>query len=327
MVIVVSIMAWAARTASRVPAPGRDPVPESPPAVHARTVRQVSRLGVVATPVSTIDAGGDVPDEVRAGLSGLALAAAGANVVMQLAQLPVGHGVAKSRVDSGRIDRHPIKRTRTTLAYLVIALYGTEEERAAMRREVNRQHRHVRSEPGDPVAYDAFDAQLQLWVAACLYVGVEDVHTALHGPPDERTAEVLYAHSSRLATTLQVGEDQWPEDRAAFQRYWDEQVARIDMDDVTRPYLQGIAGAEFVGWPLHVLLGPLSRLLTMGFLPPAFRDELRLRWDRRHQAVFDALMRTAAALNGVLPRSVREFPLNVYLWDTRRRIRNGRAIV
>ena len=51
-----------------------------------------------------------IPREVTEAMSGLALAAAGANVIMQLAILPVGHGVAKSTVESGRVDKHPIKR-------------------------------------------------------------------------------------------------------------------------------------------------------------------------------------------------------------------------
>lgn len=121
--------------------------------------------------------------EIRAlvedSLSGISVAAAGANVIMQLSQLPVGHGVASSNLDSGRVDEHPIKRTRTTLAYLVIALTGTDDERAAMRREVNRQHRQVRSGPEDAVAYDAMDPGLQLWVAACLYQGVQDIQEVL----------------------------------------------------------------------------------------------------------------------------------------------------
>ena len=268
-----------------------------------------------------------VPAEIRAAISGVGLAAAGANVVMQLSQLPVGRGVAESRVESGRIDLHPLKRTRTTLAYLAIALLGTEAERAAMRTEVNRQHKHVHSRPGDPVAYDAFDPELQLWVAACLYVGVEDVHRALYGEPDAATSETLYRHGARLGTTLQVPDDRWPADRAAFQQYWDTSLTHIEMDEVTRPYLQSIAGAEFLGWPLAALMGPTSRLLTVGFLRPEFRDELGLPWDRRRQRVFDATVGAAATVNRALPPPVRSFPLNAYLWDTRRRIRTGRPVV
>lgn len=46
---------------------------------------------------------------------GVILAAAGANVIMQMPWLPAGRGVAESAVESGRIDKHPLKRIRTTL--------------------------------------------------------------------------------------------------------------------------------------------------------------------------------------------------------------------
>src|SRR5881227_1423983 len=86
-----------------------------------------------------------------------------ANVVMQLALLPVGRGVAESTVDSGRVDKHPYKRQRTTGSYLIVAMLGSEAERRAMRSEVNRQHSAVvRSADEADVAYSAFDPKLQL---------------------------------------------------------------------------------------------------------------------------------------------------------------------
>lgn len=268
-----------------------------------------------------------IPPEAERVLSGMALALAGANVVMQLSMLPVGHGVAKSTVDSGRIDKHPVKRLRTTLSYVAIAALGTDDERDAMRREVNRSHRAVRSGPDDPVAYNAFDVDLQLWVAACLYRGVEDLHRVLYGEPDPAAADAMYQHAARLGTTLQVPADRWPEDRAAFERYWDAKVAEIEMDDLTRRYLRRIAGGQVFGPPIDWLIGPPTRLLTVGFLPQPFRDELGLPWDRRRQAAFDVLVGAGAAVSRNLPRPLREFPMNYYLWDARRRIRTGRPIV
>lgn len=275
-----------------------------------------------------------IPQEVREGLCGLAFAAAGANVIMQLSRLPVGRAVALSTVDSGRVDKHPIKRLRTTSAFLVIAMLGTEEERLTMRSEINRSHATVRSAPDDPVPYNAFDPELQLWVGACLYRGVEDIHALLHGPASAATLDVLYQHGKRFGTTLQVPEEMWPADRAAFDDYWNAGVGQIEMDDLTRGYLQGVAGAKFLGAPLGALgapvgwaLGPLSRLLTVGFLPQPFRDELGLPWTDRRRRTFEALTRAAAATTRRLPRPLREFPFNYYLWDTRRRIAAGRPIV
>jgi uncharacterized protein (DUF2236 family) len=277
----------------------------------------------------------EIPPEVRETLSGFGLAAGGANVVMQLARLPVGHGVARSTVDSGRVDQHPLKRLRTTTAFLVISMLGTEPERAALRAEINRSHAQVHSAPSDPVQYNAFDPELQLWVAACLYKGTEDVYRLLHGrDPEPERAAALYRYGRHLGTTLQVTDEMWPADRAAFAEYWEAGVREIEMDELTRTYLQGIAELSFVtarlgilGTPLKPLLRPIGHLLTLGYLPPRFREELGLPWSPADQRRFDITMRTWAAVTRRLPRALHEFPMNLYLADTRRRIRTGRPIV
>lgn len=277
----------------------------------------------------------DVPQEIQDLLGGFALAAGGANVIMQLSRLPVGHGVAGSKVDSGRVDKHPLKRLRTTNAYLAVALLGTVQERRAMRREVNRAHARVRSGPSDPVAYNAFDPELQLWVAACLYKGTEDAYRALFGH-DIATdrVEAVYQYSQRLGTTLQVKPEMWPADRAAFEEYWQAGLQQVRMDDVTRAYLQNIANGAFLvaplgrfGRPLLPLLRRMVRPAALGFLPAEIRAELGLPWSERAQRAFEARMRAYAAVTRRLPGPLRRFPLNVYLLDTRRRIRRGRPIV
>jgi len=70
----------------------------------------------------------------------------------------------------------------------------------------------VRSTPSSPVSYDAFDPDLQLWVAACLYKGLEDVQQAFGVGLDADDAQRLYQESAVLGTTLQVPADRWPAD-------------------------------------------------------------------------------------------------------------------
>jgi uncharacterized protein (DUF2236 family) len=186
-------------------------------------------------------------------MSGLSLALGGANVIMQLARPGVGSGVVESTVESGSLHQHPIKRTRTTLGYIVIALYGTDQERLVMRREVDRQHRSVRSSDDSPVVYSAFDPELQLWVAACMYRGLEDAVNLLHRSIAASTLEGLYLRSSRFATTLQVPSSMWPTDRAAFERYWDESRRRFAGSsdrpiDSSRPDSYRSSFATSSGW-------------------------------------------------------------------------------
>lgn len=260
-------------------------------------------------------------------MNGLALAPAAANVVMQLSRLPIGHAVAKSRVESGALTKHPIKRTRTTLGYILVALLGDEEERAWVRSEVNRQHHGVRSLDADEVAYHAFDPELQLWVAACMYRGALDAVRLVDHVERSPALDELYVHCARFATTLQVPQELWPKDRDAFQEYWQTSLKLIAIDEVTRTYLRGLVSLAFLPKPLPSILGPLHELVTTGFLPEEFRKELGLEWSEQRQRRFNAVMRVAASSHRLLPRPVREFPLNVVWWDTQRRRRHNRPFV
>lgn len=258
---------------------------------------------------------------------GIGLLAGPANVIMQLARPGVGYGVVESRVDSGNIFKHPIKRTRTTLTYLAVATMGTEEERRQYRRAVNRAHARVHSTSDSPVSYNAFDPDLQLWVAACLYQGFADIYRLLGPPTDQAVRERLYREASVLGTTLQVPEERWPADLAEFERYWRENLATVEIDDTVRTYLTDLIKLKPFPALVQALFGPLNIFLTTGFLPEPFRSEMLLPWDRSRQQAFDALMRALRLAVRVAPPVLRAFPFNLAMVDLRRRIRSGRPLV
>ena len=262
---------------------------------------------------------------------GIALLAGPANVIMQLARPGVGYGVMESRVESGRVDRHPIKRARTTFTYLAVANNGTDAQKAAYRRAVNKAHAQVYSTDESPVKYNAFDKDLQLWVAACLYKGAVDVYRLFVGEMDDETADRHYAEGMSLGTTLQVSADMWPKDRAAFDAYWQSSLDDVHIDDAVRDYLYPIAAGRVRGVKLPAIvqrrLDDFSLLITTGFLPQRFRDEMRLPWDAKRQRRFDRLMTVLRTATHLMPRFVRQFPFNVLLKDVDRRIRKGLPLV
>jgi uncharacterized protein (DUF2236 family) len=265
--------------------------------------------------------------DLRELVIGAGLLAGPANVIMQLARPAVGHGVVESTVDSGKVTLHPIKRARTTLSYLAVATLGTDEERAQFRRGVNRSHAAVRSTESSPVAYNAFDPDLQLWVAACLYVGFEDTYRLLGRPLDPALRERLYRESAVLGTTLQVPPERWPADLAAFRRYWAAGLEQISIDETVRGYLTDLILLRHLPLPVRLAFGRLSRFITTGFLEQRFRDEMRLPWDARRQRWFDRTMALVRLVVRVSPPVLRAFPFNAYLADLRRRIRTGRPLV
>jgi uncharacterized protein (DUF2236 family) len=265
------------------------------------------------------------------GLLGVGLLLGPANVIMQLSRPGVGYGVLESRVESGRVDLHPIKRARTTLTYLAVAASGSEQQKTAFRRAVDGVHAQVYSTEDSPVSYHAFDRDLQLWVAACLYKGAVDSYRTFVGEMDDETADRHYAQGMSLGTTLQVPPQMWPADRAAFDEYWQRSLAEVHIDDAVRAYLHPIAVSRLRGMTLPRPLGRrsegLALFITTGFLPQRFRDEMRLPWDAERQRRFDRLMSVLRVATWLSPRAVRQFPFNVLLKDLDWRIRTGRPLV
>jgi len=266
---------------------------------------------------------------VEKGVFGAALLAGPANVVMQLAWPGIGYGVMESRVLSGRVDLHPLKRQRTTLTYLAVVALGTDEERALYKQAVDTAHRQVFNDENSksPVKYHALNPDLQLWVAACLYYGIEDVYRVFWGGIDPADREQVYRDSHKLGTTLQVRESMWPATRADFDTYWEQGLEHVQIDDAVREYLMGVVEVRHFPLGLTRPFRGFNRFVTTGFLPQRFRDEMRLDWDDRRQRRWDRLMAVIGAVARRTPRVAREYPFNYYLWDFRRRVRTGRPLV
>lgn len=256
-----------------------------------------------------------------------AFAGGAANVIMQLSLPQVGYGVVESKVDSGNLLKHPWKRARTTFQYLAVAVIGSDADRAAFRAAVDGAHRHVKSTAGSPVRYNAFDRDLQMWVAACLFVGLEDTYQLLRGEMTAEQSEQFYRSAWPLGTTLQVTEDQWPATRADFDSYWTAACRRVSIDATVRGYLMDLIGLKMINPILRLPFRPLLKFLTAGFLAPVFRDALELPWGRGRQWWFEQLFLFVAFVNRFLPVFVRQGSSYVLLADVRRRIRTDRSLV
>ncbi|MGA7148793.1 MAG: oxygenase MpaB family protein, partial [Microbacterium sp.] len=189
-----------------------------------------------------------------------------ANVIMQLSWPEVGHGVKDSRVVGARLFDDPVRRSRTTVGYLAVAVHGTATERAAFRRATNASHAQVRSLPGEEPAYSAFDPTLQRWVGSCIYRGFEQASEAVWGPLGS-DHDAFYAEGVVFGAMLQMPVDDWPAHRAAFDTYWDDGLARARIDDATRAYLMSVVRMEYLPRRIPGWLAQCRIWLTTGFLP------------------------------------------------------------
>lgn len=245
------------------------------------------------------------------------LLGAGATVLLQLALPGVGWGVAEH---STTLER-PLDRLRTTMTYVYAVTLGTPDERQAVVRLVNKAHVPVRSE-----RYNAFDPELQLWVAATLYRNGSDMYRRFFGEVPDADAERLYRQSSVYGTALQVKDDMWPATRAEFDAYWDRMIETAEVDDHVRAYVRRLLSGGRAPLPVRLAM-PLQRFFTIGLLPPRIRDEFALPWSPRDQRRFDRIMTVLPGVYRRVPRPIRQVTAAFYLRDMRRRLAAHRHLI
>lgn len=237
------------------------------------------------------------------------LAGAGRAILMQIANPAVGHGVAEH---SNFADR-PLARLRGTMTYVYAVVYGTEEQVAAVRRRVNRAHAPVRRQPDAASrGYSAFHAESQLWVVATLYDTAVTVYEKIYGTLDDDAADLIYQEYASIGTALQLPENLWPPDRAAFRAYWDGCLETLAPDAVAVRVARDLLHLPTDPAWLRLVM-PLARFLTAGLLPDRLREGFGLPWSDRHQRRFDRTIRLLSAVYPKLPQRARHSVKDYYL--------------
>jgi uncharacterized protein (DUF2236 family) len=245
------------------------------------------------------------------------LLGSGSAVMYQLAVWGVGKGVAEHSTTMQR----PIDRLRTTLSYVYVMGLGTNEERASIARMVNKMHGPVKGE-----GYSAFDPELQLWVAATLAEVGREMYEKIHGPLDPVTLERIYRDGWVYGTALQVTPEMWPENRAEFERYWQQMQGEFRSDPQIQRYARALLSTRDAKWFVKPIT-PLISLLTRGNLSPEAREALALSWSAREQRRYDRFWRLVRVVYPVVPRWIRRLPARSAMVDIRWRLRTGRRVI
>lgn len=256
--------------------------------------------------------GADTDTGAMAAIAGEGILLAGGMraILLQVAHPAVGRGVA----EHSNFTYRAMDRLRATMTYVYCMTFGSPEERRAIRDRVDAVHRSINGS-----GYDARDPDLQLWVAATLY------HTALMlyerwvGRLNEQTAEVVYRQYRALGTALQMRDEQWPADRAAFRAWWDDMLKRMEVTDAARGVCHDLFYPRRVPLWMRAAM-PLNRLITAGLLPASLRDAYGIEWNERRQRRFNQFSNAAGIIYPRMPPPVRRFPKIWYLRDMRRRL-------
>ncbi|WP_410782564.1 oxygenase MpaB family protein [Leifsonia sp. SIMBA_070] len=256
------------------------------------------------------------PVDVRAiAAEALTLAGGGRALLLQIAHPAVGRGVVEHSDFATRL----LERFDSTMLYLTASMFGTPEELRAMRRVVNRAHAPVRGGGEHGASYNAYDPELQLWVAATLYQTMIDLHERIFGALTAEQADVAYRELVTALSNLQLSPDRWPPTRHDFDEYWERLVKTLSVDDDVLAVSRHILYPRAVPWWLRPAL-PATRLLTAGLLPEPVRQQFRLPWDARRQRRFDRALQWTAILYPRLPLALRHLPRDRYLAALRRTV-------
>ena len=152
-----------------------------------------------------------------------------------------------------------------------------------------------------------------------MYKGTVDVHRLFVGEMDDETADQHYRDRHEPGHDPSGTAGDVARRPGRVRPVLEESLDEVHIDDTVRAYLYPIAAGRVGevelpgGHPAR--LEEFTLLITTGFLPQRFRDEMRLSWDPDRQRRFDRLMARLRTVNNLLPRFIRQFPFNVLLKD------------
>jgi uncharacterized protein (DUF2236 family) len=252
---------------------------------------------------------------------GILLAGGARAILLQVADPAVAAGVARHSDFAAR----PYERLVKTMTYVYGVVYGDDRERAAVRRAVGSAHTPVHGPANEAgPAYNAYDPQLQLWVAATLYDTAIDVYERVFGALDDDSAERIYRDYAVLGTALQVPPGAWPADRAAFRSYWAKRMPSLTISADARRIAADLLGAERAPLWIRAVM-PLVRRITVVLLPTEVRRGYGLRLTPATTRRVDRWFAVCRVVYPRLPRRIRFAFRDALMRRLARSVREARA--
>ncbi|KAJ8208400.1 hypothetical protein LV164_004205 [Aspergillus fumigatus] len=200
-------------------------------------------------------------------------------------------------------------RLQNTARFLNAAVFGTQQDKAAIFSIIHRYHARVRAED-----YDANDPELHKWTAATLFVAVVIVHETFFGELPRDKMEALYRESAVFGTSLRMPPEMWPTTLAEFWEYWNHNIETLEVTDMAQKLSRDLL------YPVHLpmwmrVLAPLSRLLTIYFLPERLAKEYDLQPTMLSRIQFQATVRVMRIAYPSMPQHLRQTLHRQYMED------------
>jgi uncharacterized protein (DUF2236 family) len=248
----------------------------------------------------------------------------GATLVLQVAEPAVGAGVEQH----SNFKAEPWRRLYGTLVSLTTIVYGTTAEACAEVERLRRMHQAIRGVDAQGRRYAALRPAPWAWVHGTLAWAVIRLNEVFRTPFTEAEREQYWREWLEVGQLLGVRPGDLPATYAGFLQLIDDMpleenpsvrdvVASVSLipPPVWLRWL-GPAWRWYIGRPV----GALSRLVTVGALPPSVAARLGLALTPREQRRLRRFIALVAALRRAAPGPLRPGPAALLIrWRSRRR--------
>ena len=248
----------------------------------------------------------------------------GATLVLQVADPTVGAGVEQH----SNFKAEPWRRLYGTLVSLTTIVYGTTAEACTEVERLRSMHQTIRGIDSHGRRYAALRPAPWAWVHGTLAWSVIRLNEVFRTPFTPEETEQYWREWLEVGRLLGVRDGDLPDTWAGFLALIDE--AGLEDNQSVRDVVASVSLIPPPVWlrPLGPLwrvligrpVGALSRLVTVGALPPALAEQLGLRLTAREQRRLRRLVALIAGLRRLLPPPLRPGPAALLIkWRSRRR--------
>jgi uncharacterized protein (DUF2236 family) len=235
-------------------------------------------------------------------------------ILMQLAHPLIAAGVIEHSEFRGGAVAAAVRLHHTVKAMLHL-VFGNSLQRHEALERIRAIHRRVHGTLPEPVGrfpagtrYSAEDPALLLWVHATLVDSTAEAYLRLVGSLSASELDAV-CHES-IPTLVDLGGDAssapatWPALREYMRSI--EQDGILALTPTARDLAHAVLSPRAGGLPIPFT--GLSRLVTIGLLPPRFRDLYGFAWDSRREKRFARALHVIAAARRASPQTLSQWP-------------------
>ncbi len=235
-------------------------------------------------------------------------------ILLQLAHPLVAAGVAEHSTFRGG-PLTAVTRLHHTVRAMLALTFGDAASRERTLDTIRAIHRRVHGrlphavgafEAGAP--YSAEDPALLLWVHATLLDSILLVYDRVVSPLSAAERDAYCAEAAATAIALGAPADDVPRTWQALRQYMEMTLASgiIAVGPQARELAHAVLAPQMAVavWPAV----RVNRVVTVGLLPPAVREEYGFRWDTRAERYMHIVLRVIGAARRALPAAVAWWP-------------------